>query len=59
MNRNMNCVFVNTMLVHPENGALPWEFNILPFFVVAESKNNVRIKFGWLWFYIAIIKDKE
>lgn len=55
----MSIAFMNTLRVHPDNGIMPWEFNLLPFFTVAESKNHVRIKFGWLWFFVAIIKDKE
>jgi hypothetical protein len=41
------------------NTNIPWEFNYLPFFTVAESLKHIRVKFGWLWFYVAIATDKE
>jgi len=54
----MTVSFIQT-LVMPLNSTLPWEFNILPFFTVAESLKHTRVKTGWLWFYVAIEKDKE
>jgi hypothetical protein len=55
----MTTINAISTLTMRRDSMLPWEFNLFPFFTVAETKKHMRIKFGWLWFYIAIVNDKE
>lgn len=50
--------FMCTLFVKMDQDVLPWEFNLLPFFTIAENPKFTRIKFGWLWFYWVILKEK-
>jgi hypothetical protein len=58
LKKGVQITIVNTLGVSMDQSILPWEFNFLPFVTIAESPQHLRLKIGWLWFYIVFLRSK-